>query len=244
MAAPDTELDFVRTPELDGRWDPAGAREALRAALDNPNVDFVLALGAGVSIAAAEVLLSKPVVATFVQRPDFGAIHEQANDRSQTENLAFMAIPQLLETDLGSLRSLFPFPEIAHLLVAESYISANEAVTAELQALEQVIGIRIELVPLGDSFSESVASLPADIVAAFVGRTQQWAASDRAKLFEGVDRPRRADLRPRRPRGCRSGSARRKNTRHFAARSPARSTQLERAHSWRLDRRPPGHAGC
>ena len=74
---------------------PRGPEKALRAALDNPNVDFVLALGAGVSIAAAEVLLSKPVVATFVQRPDFGAIHEQANDRSQTENLAFMAIPQL-----------------------------------------------------------------------------------------------------------------------------------------------------
>ena len=68
----------------------------------------------------------------------------------------------------------------------ESYISANEAVTAELQALEQVVGIRIELVPLGDSVSESVASLPADIVAAFVGRTQQWAASDRAKLFEAL----------------------------------------------------------
>ncbi len=173
VAAPDTELIFLRTPELDGRWDRAGVREALRAALDNPDVDFILALGAGVSAAAAEVALSKPVVATFVQRPDFGAIHEQMNDRSQTENLAFMAIPQLLETDLGSLRSLFPFPEAAHLLLPESYIDATEKLSSETEALEKVVGVRIELVPLGDNVSGSMARLPTDIAVAFVGRTPQ-----------------------------------------------------------------------
>ena len=186
VAAPDTELNFVRTPELDGRWDPARAREALRAALDNPDVDFVLALGAGVSIAAAEVPLSKPVVLTFVQRPDFGAIHEQTNDRSQTENLAFMAIPQLLETDLGSLRRIFPFPETAHLLLPESYIGANEKLSSEIQALEEAVGVRIELVPLGDNVSESAARLSVDAVVAFVGRTPQWATSDRRELFEAL----------------------------------------------------------
>ncbi len=184
IAAPDTELTFLRAPEFDGRWDRAGAREALRAALDNPDVDFVLALGAGVSAAAAEVPLSKPVVATWVQRPDFGAIHEHANNRSQTENLAFMEIPQLLETDFGSLRGIFPFPESAHLLLPELYIGANEKLSSEIEALEEAGGVRIELVPLGDSVSESAARLPPDAVAAFVGRTPQWSASDRGELFE------------------------------------------------------------
>jgi hypothetical protein len=49
LASPDVEIQFVQTPELDGRWDRAGAREALRAALDNPDVDFILAVGAGQS---------------------------------------------------------------------------------------------------------------------------------------------------------------------------------------------------
>ncbi len=186
VAAPDTELHFVRTPELDGQWDPASAREALRAALDNPDIDFVLALGAGVSAAAAEVPLSKPVVATWAQRPDFGVIHEHENNRSQTENLAFMAIPQLLETDLGSLRSIFPFPEAAHLLLPESYIGANENLSSEIQALEEGVGVRIQLVPLGASVSESMATMPADAVVAFVGRTPEWAASDRRALFEAL----------------------------------------------------------
>ena len=184
VAARDTELNFVRTPELDGQWDPARAREALRMALDNPDVDYVLAVGAAVSNAAAEVPLSKPVVATFVQRPDFGGIHEQANNRSQTENLVFMELPHLIETDLESLRSIFPFPETAHVLLPESYIGASKALDAEIQALEQAVGIRIELVPLGDSVSESAARLPTDAVAAFVGRTPQWVASDRRELFE------------------------------------------------------------
>ena len=130
--------------------------------------------------------LSKPVVATFVQRPDFGAIHEQTNDRSQTENLAFMAIPQLLETDLASLRSIFPFLEAAHLLLPESYVGANEKLSSEIRALEDAVGVRIELVPLGDNVSESAARLPSDAIAALVGRTPQWTTSDRAKLFEAL----------------------------------------------------------
>jgi outer membrane protein TolC len=184
VAAPDTELVLVRTPDLDGQWDPARARQALQAALDNPDVDYVLAVGAGVSNAAVGIALSKPVVATYVQRPDFGGIHEQANNRSQTENLIFMELPHLIATDLGALRSIFPFPETAHLLLPESYIGANEALDSEIQALEQAAGVRIELVPLGDSVSESAARLPTDAVAAFIGRTPQWAVSDRRELFD------------------------------------------------------------
>ena len=186
VAAPDTELTFLRTPELDGQWDRARAREALRAALDNPDVDFVLALGAGVSVAAAEIPLTKPVVATWVQRPDFGAIHEHAENRSQTENLAFMAIPQLLETDVNSIRGIFPFPEAVHLLLPESYIGATEKLSSEIEALEEAVGARIELVPLGDSVSESAARLPSDAVVAYVGRTPQWISSDRRELFEAL----------------------------------------------------------
>lgn len=47
--------------------------------------DNVLAIGAGISEAATQIPLTKPVVATFVQRPDFGRIHEQEGDRSSTE---------------------------------------------------------------------------------------------------------------------------------------------------------------
>ena len=186
VAAPEIEINFLSTPELDGQWNPARIREALRAALDNPDVDYILAVGAGVSNAAAEMPLSKPVVATFVQRPDFGGIHEQVDNRSQIENLAFMELPHLLETDLSTARSIFPFPKVAHIMVPESYIGANEALDSEIQALEQVVGAQLELVPLGDSVSESVARLPNDASVAFVGRTPQWAASSRRELFEAL----------------------------------------------------------
>ncbi len=186
LATPDTELTFIQTPELDGKWDRAGARAALRAALDNPEVDYVLAVGASVSAAAAEVALSKPVVVTFVQRPDFGAIHEQVSNRSQTDNLAFMELPHLMESDFGAIKSIFPFPETVHLLLPQSYIGASEALDSEIQTLEQAVGVRIELVPLGESVADSVERMPADVVAAFVGPTPQWAASDRSRLFEAL----------------------------------------------------------
>ena len=125
------------------------------------------------SSAAAEVPLSKPVVATFVQRPDFGGLHEQANNRSQTENLVFMELPHLIETDFGSLRNIFPFPEAAHLFLPASYVGASDVFAVAIQALEQAVGVRIELVALGDSVSVATASLPTDIFAAFVARTPQ-----------------------------------------------------------------------
>ena len=186
VAARDTELNFVRTPELDGQWDAAHAREALSRALNDPDVDYILAVGAAVSAAAAELPLSKPVVATFVQRPDFGGLHEQANNRSQTENLVFMELPHLIETDFESLRNIFPFPETAHLFLPASYIGASDVFDAEIRALEQTVGVRIELVSLGDGVSGAVASLPTDVVVAFVGRTPQWSTPDRGEFFEAL----------------------------------------------------------
>jgi hypothetical protein len=214
VAARDMELELVRSPqvpELDAQWDRARARKALQAALDDPDVDYVLAVGALVSQAAAEVPLTKPVVATFVQRPDFGRIHEQVDDRSQTENLAFLQLPQLIETDLATMDTLFPLAGTAHVLLPESYIGGSTVFDSEIGALEQKMGIRIEPVPLGDNASTAAARLSEEAVTAFVGRTPRWSASDRRELFEGLTERGVATYGLVGHNRCRGGRARGKN---------------------------------
>lgn len=186
VAARGTELSFVRTSELDAQWAPERARQALQAALDDPEVDYILAVGALVSHAASEIALTKPVVATFVQRPDFGAFHSAVEDRSQTENLAFLQLALLVETDFAAMEEIVPFPKAAHLLLPESYVGVSDLFGAEVRAIEQTIGARIELVPVGDSPSDAVASLPPEAVVAFVAATPRWTPSQRQQLFEAL----------------------------------------------------------
>ena len=183
LATPDTEFTFLSLPEFDGGWDRDGVRQALSAALENPDVEYILALGAGSSNAAAQLTPTKPVVTTFVQRPDWGAIHEQSDNRSQVPNVSFMVLPHLVETDFASLRALYPFPETAHLLLPESYIGASPIIETEVAAIEQAVGVQIELVPLTGNVAESAARVPEGAVAAFVERTPRWSGADRGELF-------------------------------------------------------------
>ena len=177
MRRPTPSSCSSETAELDAQWEAARVIPALSAALDNPDVDYVLAIGAGISYAATQVPLTKPVVATFVQRPDFGSIHEQENNRSLTENLAFVQLPHLVETDFVLLRNIFPYPDTAHLLLPESHIGVSPTFEEEIRALERAANVRIEQVPLGDDVEQAVAQLPADATVAFVTvTTPRWTA--------------------------------------------------------------------
>ena len=105
----ETELHLKEDPSFDAGWQAARAGEALTHALEDPEVDIILAVGALVTQAAAQMPLSKPVVSSFVARDDLFGVTDLEGDHSSTANLSTVLVPLQAETDLATFFGLVRF---------------------------------------------------------------------------------------------------------------------------------------
>jgi outer membrane protein TolC len=138
---PGTAIRFVSAPEFDAGWKADRAKAALQAALDDPEVDLILTVGALVTASASVADLSKPVVSAYIQRRDLFGLHDAETDRSTKENLAWLLITGRDESDFQVFRGLVPF-ETALLFVPRSYLEAGEPMASAIQTAARDLGFR------------------------------------------------------------------------------------------------------
>ena len=176
------EVVFVSRPAFEGGWELEGARGAVRSALDDPEIDILLVTGLMTTLAASELELAKPVVSSFVQRPDlFNLPFSGDEDRSLQENLSFVVIPQraLRETEL--FHAQVPFDTL-HIAVEAAYLGAFDDLRSQILALEA----RVEIVGVTDDVEELLADLGPEVEAIYVTQLPRLSESARRRLFQGL----------------------------------------------------------
>ncbi len=177
-------LEFRRDPAFDAGWDPSRMESALQAALDDPEVEYVLAVGALVSQAAARVNRTKPIVTTFIQRPDLFDIHHSTGDRAVDSNLVIVSHPLRAASDLRQLVEMYPADTIA-LAIGAEYATGLAELAAEVAALETASNAAIVVWPVEAGALPD--SLPAGVNAVVLGPTPRLAPVQRQGLIEMIN---------------------------------------------------------
>lgn len=185
LAGRGVEIAFRTDPAFDAGWRPSNADAALRSALEDPEIDYVLATGALGTQAATRVELGKPVLSSFLQRLDLFRIADLEGDRSLKENLSFVLIPNRAEGDLRALLELEDVDHV-HLAVPEEYVDGLDSFESELAALEETTGVSLSVVPLAPDATESLSRFPAAAEATMLARTPRYSVAERGELVRGL----------------------------------------------------------
>jgi len=178
-------VTFKRDPAFGGGWDPEGISRALRAALEDPDVDFVLTSGLLATQAAVNMDLSKPVLSAFLQRLDLFRVADLEGDRSLKENLSFVLLAGRVENDVATLNEIEK-PARVHIALPAEYVNGLPGLGAEISKLETAAGIQVVVLPLTADVEGSLAGLPADVEAVVLASTPRLNRHDRETLIGGL----------------------------------------------------------
>jgi outer membrane protein TolC len=179
------ELTFKSLPEFDAGWQADRMQPALQAALDDPEVDFVLTTGMLITQAATQMELTKPVVSAFRQSIDLFSIADLEGDRSLKEGLTFVLIANRVEGDLASLADLEDLARVTVALPAE-HAEQLTTLDAEVAALEAASGLGLDIVPLSADVAQSLSRLSPDVEAVLLASTPRYTTSQRSEFIRGL----------------------------------------------------------
>lgn len=173
---------WKRVPSFDAGWQAGRMQPALRAALDDPEVDYILTRGILITQAATQMELSKPVVSAFVQRLDIFKVADVRADRSLKENLSFLIIPNRADTDLRAVADL-ENQRAFTVAITEEHIAQLPGLADEVRQLEASTGLQIDVVPLTTDVSESVARVPDGVDGVTLVSSPRLAPDDRVRFI-------------------------------------------------------------
>jgi outer membrane protein len=176
---------FKRSPAFDAGWNPDRMEPALRAALDDPEVDAIVAPGALITQAAARMELDKPVISAYVQRLDFFKIADVRGDRSAKPNLNFMLIANRAEGDIRELLELVPTKRI-HVLIDAAVLEQLTLLLAEIEQLEVATETELIPVPVTTDVDAALAAL-GDAEAAILTRLPRLTLDEHVRLIRGLN---------------------------------------------------------
>jgi len=182
----ETELHLKEDPSFDAGWQAARASEVLTHALEDPEVDIILAVGALVTQAAGQMTLTKPVVSSFVARADLFGVGDLDGDRSSTPNLSIVMVPLQAETDLSKFFELVRF-DVVHVAIEEQYATHLRSLDAQAREVESRVGVKIEFLPVGPDPDASVAAAGARLQAVLLDETPRLNESQRGQLIRALN---------------------------------------------------------
>jgi outer membrane protein TolC len=179
-----TVVEFNTSSDFDAGWEFGRVRQALQNALDDPDIEYVLAVGSLVTYEASkpDMRLTKPVVSSFVQRADLGKLPYSVGDGSLKENLSFIAIPQRAERDVEAFRELVPFQAL-HVAVTLEDLNNIWELREGLMRFEQAMGIEVALVAVTPEIEDSLPKFGGNVQAVYLTRLQRLDREQRARLI-------------------------------------------------------------
>lgn len=179
----------VRFPESmvhTGDWRPEGVRQAVDAALADPDADIVLTLGAISSFdVCRRTELPRPVIAPFVlsQRLAGAPMKDGA---SGVKNLSYLCPLEATTKDLSAFKEVTPFDRVAVLYKSE-FRDWVPDLQENADDLGKRAGVTVLLVPVGDSADETLAAIPKDAQAVYITPLLGLEPAEFAKLVRGVN---------------------------------------------------------
>lgn len=181
----DYRVTLPEAKRSDGGWTFNGARDALRTALRDPNVDIILATGVLSGMAAArETSLAKPVIAPVVADPKLQG-YPLAEDSSGKRNFVYVSNHAGVAGELQAFHDLVGFEQLA-VLVDAAWIESLPALGEVTDSMEKSLGATISIVPVTDSATAAVAAIPASTDAVYVTPLLRFDTAESQRLAEGL----------------------------------------------------------
>jgi outer membrane protein TolC len=164
-----------------GDWTLDGLRQAIEAALAEPDVDVVIALGLGASSAIAQWgPLPRPVVAPLlVDAGRFGILTE--DQRSSVENLSFVAVPSRGAEVVHAFVDLAGVRNVA-VVMHELYRDMLSHIPIYVGRVAETIGVKTTFIWVSGGPSEIVAALPDGIDGIVLAPTYHLSRSESTEL--------------------------------------------------------------
>jgi len=185
LAARGERAIFKKAPEFDAGWIPDRMETALRAALDDPEVDVVVAPGVLITQAATQMELNKPVISAYVQRLDFFKVADVRGDRSAKPNLNFMLIANRAEGDIRELLELVSERRI-HVLIDADVLDQLAVLDGELPHLAAATETELIPVPVTTDVDAALVVL-GDAQAAILTRLPRLTTDEHVRLIRGLN---------------------------------------------------------
>lgn len=162
------DVRFPADKALDGGWTQEGIRNALQQLLTDPDVDIIIARGVVSSHEAAKLPnLTKPVIATVVPDLEVQGFPFEGGV-SGKRNFVYLSNLRGIETDFETLDAVVNPTHIAVLIDELINSAIPELVAVKPPELESELGVRVSVVPVGDSWEAGVAAIPEDADAVYV----------------------------------------------------------------------------
>lgn len=188
LVGDEREIRFKELPAFNANWNPSEVEQTLKAALDDNEVDLVLAAGVMVSRAAvsAGFELNKPVVSGIPDDPDTVGMPYDLHGFSTRKNLSFTVVPLRATRDISVFYDLIGFSKL-HILVdahvLETVKDEVPAILAEMMAR----GIKGILIPMEGDAASVLQQLPDDAEAVYLTPKCRMTNAERQKLIDGIN---------------------------------------------------------
>lgn len=185
-----TTVRFKEDSNFNAQWNADRVPDALRAALDDPEVDIVLVDGLYATLESArdDLELDKSVVSAYLQRSDVFRLPLSGEDRSMKPNLSFTVLSLSVESDLRTFHELVPFDSVTVTLAPDD-MQLVPGLAARLESLEQNLAIDIRFATLADDVSDSLGAI-GDAEAVYLTQLPQLTPAQKEELIQSLTRQR------------------------------------------------------
>jgi len=187
LLAGEFDVQFPPNKRLIADFTREGTEKALQFALEDPEVDIVLAVGLiASSLAATTDPLPKPVIATYVIDGPLQGAPMTAKGTSGRSNLSYIHTPDALGRDLEMFHELVGFEKLA-LLAPQSLLDSVPGATASAGRFGPKLGFETVIIGVGASVDAAIAAIPADVQAVYIAPLVQTDEEQFDKLVAAIN---------------------------------------------------------
>ena len=180
------DVRFPPEKQLSGNWTMSGVRKAVDQLLDDPDVDFIIALG---FFSSSEICqrrdLQKPVIAPLIFDREFQKLPFK-NGASGVRNLNYIISLGRFETDVNTFKELTEFSRLA-VVIDQILFEAFPKIHEDFKNAEKDYGIQFFPVPATDSADEVLAQIPRGVEAVYVTPLVRFSSREFSKFVAGLN---------------------------------------------------------
>ncbi len=184
LADPALSIRFKSVPEFDARWDLNRYRKVIQNALEDPEVDMILAVGMMTEYEAVQpdLVLTKPFFSTTPQRADIPRLPYSPEGRVLKSNLSLVVMPQRAERDVEMFQRLALFDRL-HFGAGIHEDLLLKASASTIRTYEEELGIQIVPFTITADLESSLAALDTTVHSVYLGRMPQLTNEQRRVLI-------------------------------------------------------------
>ncbi|MDH3653334.1 MAG: TolC family protein [Myxococcales bacterium] len=180
----DASITFVE-PKTKTNWTLEAAEAALKEGLADRNVDMIIVSGPMAGVAVGRIAkLSKPVLIPYAA-PELQGLPKDGN-RSGRKNLAYIAGLLNFERNIRQLEEIVRFDRMT-LIVGEEVVQHLDSPERPIQLASQRLGVQTSLVVADGGAETTLAAIPEDTEAIYIGPIFKWSDEEMQRLIDGIN---------------------------------------------------------